>query len=753
MTGTGEPGDTVTVVVGDQTQTTTITESGTWGVTFEDGSFPSDGSFRAEVTVTGGGFTYELDGPSFVIDMTPPEVSATSGVESVGDIENGAEYLDGVTIGGEGEAGATIEVEIEGTTHTTVVDAEGNWSVTFSTEEIAAGEHSYAATITATDPLGNQTVIHETVVVDTFTTVAFADAAIAGDDVINAAEAAGTITMTGSAQAGATVTVEWLGTTVNAVVAADGSWTASFAAGVVTSGTYSGTVATVTAVDAAGNSATATHNIDVDTEISLSIDDPQMGDNYISAAERSGSAGIVLTGEGEAGASVEVTFEGITRTTTVGADGQWSVTYLGSEIAEGTRDSVVSVTTTDAAGNTDTATHTVLIDTEVQNFAGAGDDVINGAEAANDLVVSGTVEVGSRVVVKLADGAWHNATVDASGNWSVRVPSAEIPAGEHDLTMTMVATDHIGNTKTLTQAVHVDTLVRNLGLSGEIAGDGVVNAAEYAQGVVVQGTVEANSTVTVTLENGTRHTVNAGADGKWSVTLAAGELPVGDGIDTDIRVSATDSVGNVDFFTETIHVDTVAPLSPEITAITPTKDALGNAIGMRALYTEMTDDIYTFDRVDASGAVSHVSATETDNATFNETEFRFGGTVPDGSYLVINNADAAGNSSSTLLIVNTTNSVEVDLDRAGLHGFDFAAVDLTWAPDAQMTLTADDLTRLTGPDNQMMIKGDAADDVKLSGDFAATGTQSIDGQTYTVYTLGDGHGSVLIDDDINTTLI
>jgi hypothetical protein len=127
--------------------------------------------------------------------------------------------------------------------------------------------------------------------------------------------------------------------------------------------------------------------------------------------------------------------------------------------------------------------------------------------------------------------------------------------------------------------------------------------------------------------------------------------------------------------------------------------------------------------------------------------------VPDGSYLVINNADAAGNSSSTLLIVNTTNSVEVDLDRAGLHGFDFAAVDLTWAPDAQMTLTADDLTRLTGPDNQMMIKGDAADDVKLSGDFAATGTQSIDGQTYTVYTLGDGHGSVLIDDDINTTLI
>ena len=202
-----------------------------------------------------------------------------------------------------------------------------------------------------------------------------------------------------------------------------------------------------------------------------------------------------------------------------------------------------------------------------------------------------------------------------------------------------------------------------------------------------------------------------------------------------------------------VTIDTVAPPSPEITAVTPTKDGSGNAVGVRALYTEMTDDTYTFDRVDASGSVTHISATETDNQTFGETEFRFGSNVPDGSYLVINNADAAGNSSSTLLIVNTTSSVEVDLDRAGLSHFDFAAVDLTWAPDAQLTITDTQLHHLTGSDHTLIIKGDSRDDVTLDGDFHATGTRTMDGQSYTIYTLDGGAGSVLVDDDITTRTI
>ena len=654
ITGTGEPGDHVTVVVGDRTQTTTITSNGTWGVEFSGENFPSDGNFSSEVTVTGGGFTYELDGPDFIIDMTPPPVSATRGVESVGDVENAAEYADGVTIAGRGEAGATVEVVIGGVSHTTTVGPRGNWSVTFTTSEIPSGEAVHEATITATDPLGNQTVI--------------------------------------------------------------------------------------------------TENVVIDTEIPLAITSPAMGDDYISAAERSASAGITLSGTGEAGASIEVSVEGVTRSATVADDGSWSVNFAGTELRAGTYDSTVSVTSTDAAGNSTTETHVVHIDTEVRNFAGATDSVVNAADAAGDLEVTGTVEVGARVQVEWK-GTWYNASVDASGNWSASIPASAIPAGESNVVLTMRATDHIGNVSTQTQTVRVDTLVNTLGLSGEIGGDGVINAAEHAQGVTVSGFVEPNSTVEISLPNGATRTVTAGANGRWSADFASADLPSGDGVETTFTVTATDSVGNTDFFEEAVTIDTVAPPSPEITAVTPTKDGSGNAVGVRALYTEMTDDTYTFDRVDASGSVTHISATETDNQTFGETEFRFGSNVPDGSYLVINNADAAGNSSSTLLIVNTTSSVEVDLDRAGLSHFDFAAVDLTWAPDAQLTITDTQLHHLTGSDHTLIIKGDSRDDVTLDGDFHATGTRTMDGQSYTIYTLDGGAGSVLVDDDITTRTI
>ena len=655
VTGTGHPGDTVVVTIGDKTQTTTIGTDGKWGVEFKGPTFPKDGDYSATVKVTGGGQSWTLDGPDFLIDMTPPPVKATVGVESVGDIENASEYRDGVTIGGTSEAGATVKVTIDGKSHSVVANSQGKWSVTFTTSEIASGEHTVKATITATDPLGNATTI--------------------------------------------------------------------------------------------------TENVVIDTEINVALDAIQMGDNVISGAEKAAAVGVSLTGTGDPGDKISVVFEGVTRTTTVGADGKWSVKYLSGEFRPGTYNSTATVTATDAAGNTQTDTHVVKVDTEVKPLSGVADAVINASDAANDLAVTGKVEVGSRVMVKLGNGQWHAASVDAEGNWTADIPRGEFPATEANLVLQMRAIDAYGNEKIITQDVRVDRVVNTLGLSASIGGDNVINAEEHAQGVKIGGYVEPNSTVTVQLPNGSKHTVTAGTDGKWSVTFTAGELPSGDGVSVDFRVSATDSVGNTDFFTETVLIDTVAPGSPEIIAVTPTKDANGNANGMRALFTEISDDTYTFDRIDGSGGVTHLTATQRDDTMFGETEFRLSDTVPDGSYLVINNEDDAGNSSSTLLIVNTTSSVDVDLTRAGLTQFDFDAVDLTWAPDAQLTITDTQLKNMTGPDNTLIIKGDGLDDVRLDGDFSSTGTQTIDGQTYTIYTLGDNSASILVDTDIHTQVI
>lgn len=240
-------------------------------------------------------------------------------MKSTGDVENLTGYQDGVTIGGEGELGAIVRLEVGGHPHTVTVAANGSWTMTFSQTEVVGGEYEIPVKITATDPLGNTTVINETLDVDTATSVAFSAVAIAVDNMVNAVEAAGGVTMTCIAQSGATVSVQWNGATLPVTVAANGTWAVTFPASGITGGTYD-TMATVTATDRAANTATATRDVHVDTQMSVAINESQVGgDNIVSGAER--TTGIALNGTAEVGSSVQVTFEGVTRTVMAAANG------------------------------------------------------------------------------------------------------------------------------------------------------------------------------------------------------------------------------------------------------------------------------------------------------------------------------------------------------------------------------------------------------------------------------------------------
>lgn len=842
VSGTGEPGSTVVVTVGNGTGSTTIGGGGTWQVTLPD--VPQDGTHEAVVVVTSkdGKTTETLDGPTFVIDMTPPEVALTEGTESVGHVENAADHQNGVTIGGTGEAGATIRVTVGTAVATTTVSTAGTWSVTYSTTHLPAGEYTAPVTVVATDALGNTTTITDRVVIDTVphpltiapvtadNIVNAAEAAagfsisgtstsgatitvtlagttrtatvgadgtwtvgwsagslaageydatitatttdpagnpssttrtmrvdtvtsvtlngpIAGDDVVNATEVAGGVTLTGTAQPGSTVMVAWGGGNQPATVGADGSWSATFGAGQIAGGTYGSTV-TVTATDAAGNTATTTRAVQVDTVTSVAVNPGQAGgDNILSGAERPG--GLTLTGTAEAGAIVAVTFDGITRTVTAGGNGAWQANWSAGEVRAGTYSSTVQVTATDAAGNTAATSHVIAVDTEVTNFhrlslSTGTDDILNKAEAASGLVVTGTVEPGSTVVVRFGSGATRTASVAADGTWTVTVPPADIPAGENTVTLTLTATDRVGNTASLTETVRVDTVVTPFALTGgPIGGDGILNAVEVAAGLTLTGTAEAGSTLVLTLSNGATQTVTTGPSGTWTASFAAGSLPQGEQA-AHVTVTATDLAGNSATLTQGFAVDTIAPGAPEVVSFSR------DANGLRGIGAEASPDVYDFVRIDAAGNQSTIGAVRTDDTVFNETNFRFTQTVPDGSYLVINTADAAGNQSSTLLVVDNTNAPTVNLSRAGLSGFDFTAIDLTFAPDAQMSITEAQIVGLTGPDNILTVKGGADDQVTLTGASATGQSQVIDGQTYAVYTLGSA--TVLLDDDIRTVL-
>ena len=741
--GTSEPGAIISVVINGHTQTTTTGSDGTWTVTFPTTEVPAgEYEIPAVITATDGVGNSTTLNDVLVVDTVPHPISfdAVTGDDRVNLVETQA----GLVVTGTSTAGASLDVTLNGVTRTVVVGSDGHWTVVYPTGTLPAGEYSQTITATTTDENGNVSTETHTFQVDTQTSVAFTGQP-GGDGMVNATEAGAGVLLQGTAQAGSAISVVWNDVTLTTTATSEGTWSVTYPASAVTSGTYSST-ATVTATDSFGNTATATQTVLVDTETSVAFNTGQSGgDDLVSGAEAAG--GVSLTGTAEAGATVVVAFEGVSHTVTAGADGTWTANFTASEIRQGSYDSTVTVTSTDAAGNSASASHVVTVDTEVVPFNRAtlstgADNVLNGAEAANGLTVTGLVEPGSTVMIRFGSASFHAATVSADGSWSFTIPAGEIPAGENSVVLTAVATDRVGNTSTLTENVTVDTLVTNFGATGgPVAGDGILNAAERAAGLTLTGTSEVGSTIVLHLANGSEATAVVGADGTWSATFAASALPTGES-STSVTVTATDRAGNTAHYTETFAVDTVAPADPRIT-----NDA-GSDNLISGIATAAAVDDYTYHAVAATGAAVELHPTAEFNANVivngqpvaSEWAF-FANPVADGTYLVINDTDAAGNSASTMYL-RSTGETTVDLSREGLQGFDFGTIDLSSA-DANLSLTEAQVLSLTGVDKQLTVVGGADDVVNLAG-ATLTGTQN----GFHLYSLGASGASVLIEDDI-----
>ena len=554
ITGTGEPGTNVEVVVGTTTETTTIGPDGTWEVVLDPSELPADGVYDSVVNFTGGdGSTETLDGPRVDIDTTPPDIDVTSGTQSTGDLVNSADHQSGTVITGTGEAGAAVSVVVGGATQSTTVAQDGTWSVTFGSGEIAEGEYNADMTIVSTDARGNSTTITDVLVVDTVAPLADV-AAVTGDDLINAAEASGGVTLTGTGEPGASISVEFQGVTQQGTVDQNGAWSFDFAS--VAAGTYTSTI-NVSSTDAAGNTFTTSHDVQVDTENGVTLATPISGDNILNQAEA--ASDLTLTGTTDPGSSVQVTLAGVTRTATVDANGNWSAVFAAGSVPGGEYDAVVNVLSTDAAGNTATASSNLRVDTVAGDVALSTqpievDDVINAVERQDGVEISGTATPGLTVTVGLG-AASQNVLADANGNWSTTFAASDIPRGTQTLPITASITDAAGNSRSVSDTVELDTVVDNHAIStAAIEGDDVINAAERADGVTINGTTEPGSTVEVQFGNVTR-TADVDASGNWTVDFAASDIPEGT-YATGISATATDPAGNVSTTSSQVQVDT-----------------------------------------------------------------------------------------------------------------------------------------------------------------------------------------------------
>jgi hypothetical protein len=461
LTGTAQPGSTVQVTFGFATHPATVAADGSWTAQFATNEIPA-GETTATVTAvaTDAAGNSSIATGQIEIDTFVNSLSFTNQAGGSDATINAAEAGQGLVMTGRVEAGSTVSVQMGNATHMATVDQSGNWSVTFAPGDIPSGTYASSIVATATDEAGNSRSITQSVSVDTEAgLLTISPTPVEGDDVVNAAEASDGVAISGTADAGAFVTVTLAGVSHTVRADANGQWTSYYAAGEVAQGVYTANITAVT-TDAAGNSRSATDSVQVDTRVdNLSLNTVE-GDNIVSGAERLANGGVLVTGTSEIGSSVVITLGNASANGTVDANGNWAVTFAPGQVPQGTINTTVSVKAIDRAGNSATASHAVLIDTVVDpldmNQAGGTDGVVSAREAAIGIDLNGQVEVGSTVVVNF-DGTNYTANVDASGNWSVTIPPANIRPGTYDADISVTATDHVGNIDSISDTLAIDT--------------------------------------------------------------------------------------------------------------------------------------------------------------------------------------------------------------------------------------------------------------------------------------------------------
>ncbi|QCD17831.1 Ig-like domain-containing protein [Acinetobacter baumannii] len=536
----------VTVVINGVTYNATVDKAaGTWTVSVPGSGLVADADKTIDAKVT---FTDAAGNSSSVNDTQTYTLDTTAPNAPVIDPVNGTDPITGTA-----EPGSTVTVTYpDGSTKTVVAGPDGTWTV--PNPGLNDGDE---VTAVATDPAGN-TSGPGTAIVDAVGPntdgVNFAVDSVTADNVINASEAAGNVTITGilknvpSDAAATAVTIVINGVTYTATVdSAAGTWTVSVPGSGLVADTDKTIDAKVTFTDAAGNSSTVndTQIYTLDTAApSAPVIDPVNGTDPI-------------TGTAEPGSTVTVTYpNGDTATVVAGPDGSWSVPNPGLNDGD-----EVEAIATDPAGNP-SLPGTAIVDavgpnTDGVNFAVdsvTADNVINASEASGNVTVTGVLknvpaDAANTVVTVVINGQTYTATVDSTaGTWTVSVPGSELTAdADKTIDAKVTFTDAAGNSSSVndTHTYTVDTVAPNAPVLNPI------NATDP-----VSGQAEPGSTVTVTYPDGTTATVVAGTDGSWSVPNP-GNLVDGD----TVTATATDPAGNTSLpGTGTVSADITAPV-------------------------------------------------------------------------------------------------------------------------------------------------------------------------------------------------
>ncbi len=701
-TTTAEAGQTVTVTLGGKSYTAQVQQGGVWSVNVpgSDLTALADSGYTVQVSVSDAAGNPGSAGKTITLDTTPPTVSfnVVAGDDVINSVEHGqAQIVSGSATGA--NVGDKVVITLGSHQYTTTVDASGNWSVGVPASVISAltdGTVTLSATIT--DSAGNSSTQTHDVVVNT-ASVALTVNTVSGDDVINAAEAGSSLVINGSSAqfaSGTQVTVTLNGKTYTATIQSDGTWTTTVPAadvGALADGArYQ---VSVSAQDSAGNSASATHGISVDTTSPVVSIATLSGDDVLNAAEAQQPLTVHGSSSAEAGQTVTVTLGGKTYTATVANDGTWTLNVPAADLASLSEGALtVTASVNDKAGNNGQTTHTLTVDTvapAVTISTVADDDIVNNAEQLAGQTIRGTTtaEQGQTVTVSF-NGHSYQATVGADGSWSVFVPGRDfLGLSDGDYTITATVSDKAGNPGSATHDVTLNGDVPTITIN-TFAQDDIVNAAEHGTPLVVSGTTDAPAGQTVTLTlNGKTYAATVQNDSTWSYTVSSADVAaLADGGSYVINALVSNTIGNSASDNHTVTVDLTAP------SMGISIDSLQNDTGLSA-----TDFITNDSQVVVNGSltaqlgnnekaqISLDGGVTWIDLTVTGTTWRYadGRTLTDGTYQyqvrVIDNAGNVGATDSQDVVIDltkpaaTTITVDSITQDTGLSGSDFITSD------------------------------------------------------------------------------
>ena len=529
----------------------------------------ADGKHALSVTTTNAQGNTATSKAEFTLDKTPPAPAANLKLEGNDTTITSLEAKNGVSLSGTGEAGTKVTVSIAGgKTQTATVGANGGWKVEFKEGDLPmpgqGNSTNTAFNVVLQDKAGNDSAVATQNVtlqgpLRPLSTPLISP--IAGDDIINAAEAQGAVSVSGIADAGSKVTVT-LGSSKDTVTAGiNGAWTAQLTnLSKVPDGSYD--VTAVAAQPGRADSAAGVHKITLDkTAPGQPTNIKTNGGDTTISAEEAKTGKITFTGDTPTGAqnadTVTVTWNGVSKPGTV-TNGKWSVDFDSVPPVPAGQASVpanVTVQAHDKAGNNSTiATQAITVQNSALPSTAptidpvTADNVVNKAESGA-VTITGTAAAGASMLIKV-DGwtAPPGIVADAQGKWSV--PNIDMGnfADSVTHTVTAIATSPGGAASSPeTRTFSVDKTPPSLHFSGFAKTQTI--APEAAKGdLTFRGSSgEADTTLSATWNGKPIDISNVRGLGLWTVKVPATEIPPAPAngtAKTALVVTSTDKAGN-----------------------------------------------------------------------------------------------------------------------------------------------------------------------------------------------------------------